>query len=265
MAGQQSCKVLVRPDDWGEVTLALTKEYGVTFAALNMANASAPGGGYAEGMVAQEGNMFRRTDCHFSLDRCADISVCATVARSPASKITVQMYRYVPRKTALLEASRDRVYLDRTHPRVCVRGKEDRSRPDLGYAWLADEEVFSFYELRAAAADLRIGKGRFSEMETARRVRGQLDTLVAAGVRHVVLSAFGCGAFRNPAPRVAAVYATELRTRAADFDVVAFAIFNAGYGHDNCASFEAAFDEWPFDDNKEATQAKPALAGYYCV
>ena len=43
------------------MTHTLTKEYGVTFAALNMANAFSPGGGYAAGLVAQEENMFHRT------------------------------------------------------------------------------------------------------------------------------------------------------------------------------------------------------------
>ena len=42
---------------------------GTLFASLNMANAYGPGGGYTHGMVAQEENMFRRTDCHFSLRR----------------------------------------------------------------------------------------------------------------------------------------------------------------------------------------------------
>ena len=51
----------------------------------------------------------------------------------------------------------------------------------------------------------------FDEEEMARRVRAQLDTLVEAGFRHVVLSAFGGGAFRNPTRPVAAVYAAELR------------------------------------------------------
>jgi hypothetical protein len=63
------CIVRVLPGDWGQVTLDMTREYGKTFACLNMANAYSPGGGYADGMVAQEENMFRRTDCHFSLER----------------------------------------------------------------------------------------------------------------------------------------------------------------------------------------------------
>ena len=64
-----ACEVLVMPGDWGEVTLALTKRYGATFACLNMANARAPGGGYTDGLASQEEDMFRRSDCHFSLVR----------------------------------------------------------------------------------------------------------------------------------------------------------------------------------------------------
>ena len=50
-------EVRVLSGDWGEVTLRLTKEHGVCFAALNMANPYVPGGGYVEGMVAQEGSV----------------------------------------------------------------------------------------------------------------------------------------------------------------------------------------------------------------
>jgi len=54
-------QVKVLPGDWGDVTLDLTRTYGVCFAVLNMANAHVPGGAYVEGAVAQEENMFRRT------------------------------------------------------------------------------------------------------------------------------------------------------------------------------------------------------------
>ncbi len=220
-------EVHVLPGDWGEVTLEMTRRFGTLFASLNMANAYAPGGGYTHGMVAQEENMFRRTDCHFSI-RLEDI------AEDEEYKVEV---------TNKLNAKDGRVYLDVEQPRVCIRGPEDRSRGDLGYPWLADEEVFPFYELRAAAVDLRSGEP-FSRKETQRRVAAQLDTLAEAGVRHAVLSAFGCGAFRNPAAQVAAVYKEELQKRAGDFDVIAFGIFNAGYGPDNFTPFQQAFADF---------------------
>jgi hypothetical protein len=226
-----ACTVRIVPGDWGEVTLALTKEYGATFAALNMANAYGPGGGYTDGMVAQEENMFRRTDCHFSLRRGVDFH--------PESEL------YLPDHTDELNAKHERVYIDAERPRVCIRGPEDRSRADLGYEYLADDDVFPFYELRAAAVDLRQPENEFSQSETVRRCVAQLETLTEAGVRHVVLSAFGCGAFYNPADRVAAAYREALTPRAANFDVVAFGIFHAGYGPNNYGPFEAEFENWP--------------------
>jgi nicotinic acid mononucleotide adenylyltransferase len=114
----------------------------------------------------------------------------------------------------------------------------------LGYPWLADDEVFPFYELRAAAVDLR-GDQAFDANEAARRVAAQLDTLVEHGVRHAVLSAFGCGSFRNPADQVACIYRQELLKRATQFDVIAFAIFDAGYGPDNFMPFTIVFGGWP--------------------
>lgn len=149
---------------------------------------------------------------------------------------------YTGEVTALLNAQGGRVYLDVERPRVCIRGAEDRREPDLGYRWLEDDEIFPFLELRAAAVDLRDGS-RFSRDETARRVAAQLETLIEKKVRHVVLSAFGCGAFRNPAAEVAAVYAEEVEKRKDKFDVVAFGIFHAGYGPNNFAPFEAAFGQ----------------------
>jgi len=218
------CDVRVLCGDWGEVTGSLVKEYGVIFAALNMANAYGPGGGYAQGMVAQEENMFRRTDCHFSLDRAK-----------------MNRYgEYVPDETALLSAAHGKVYLDTKFPRVCIRGPEDRGDSQLGYRWLPAEEFFPFYELRAAAVDLRRG-GRFDPVEMRKRIRAQFQTCIENNVRHVILSAFGCGAFLNPAADVAAIYQSELHSYSDKFDCVTFAIFHAGYGPDNFAPFKEVF------------------------
>jgi hypothetical protein len=190
-----------------------------------MANAHVPGGAYMEGAVAQEENMFRRTDCHFQIGE---------------GDCDSRLQRYQPEMTRLLTAQDGVVYLDAERPRVCIRGPEDRSRADLGYPWLAEDQVFPFFELRASAQDLRDGS-RFDPQETRRRVSAQLNTLRDHGIRHAVLGAFGCGAFRNPADRVARIYRDEIALRTADFSVIAFAIFSAGYGPDNYTPFAEVF------------------------
>lgn len=213
--------------DWGEVTAWLTARHGRCFAVLNMAHPVLPGGAYVEGAAAQEENMFRRTDCHFSIDR-------RMMLDGPE--------RYRPGMRRLLEAVDGAVYLDVERPRVCIRGPEDPAASDLGYRWLADDEIFPFYELRAAALDMS-GGGSFRERETRRRVAAQLDTLIEAGVRHAVLGAFGCGAFRNPADRVARAYRSELEARRGEFDVVAFAVLPSAHGPDNATPFARVFSD----------------------
>ena len=136
----------------------------------------------------------------------------------------------------LVSGADGRVYLD-TSPRVCIKGAEERD--GLGYGLLADGDVFPFFELRSAAVDMRgASQKSYDDAELRKRIAAQFDTCREAGVRHVVLSAFGCGAFQNPSPIVAAVYKQEVLKRKEHFDVVAFAIFHAGYGPDNFGVFK---------------------------
>ena len=104
---EEQCVIEVSQGDWGEVTHALTKKYGVTFAALNMANAFSFGGAYERGAAAQEENMFRRSDCHFH-DEGYDRS----------------RHRYSPEMHDLISGRSGQVYLDTTTPRVCIKGRE---------------------------------------------------------------------------------------------------------------------------------------------
>ena len=127
--------------------------------------------------------------------------------------------------------------------RVCIRGGENTDNEtkdqDIGYKWLAEENIFPFYELRAAAIDRRLPDETLlpfdDEMRktTRQRIEAQLHTLRAENVKHVVLSAFGCGAFENPAAEIAALYRSVISEMWKDFDVIAFAIFAPGYGPDN--------------------------------
>ncbi len=214
-------KIQVIPGDWGEVTHMLTKKYGACFAVLNMANANIPGGGYIEGMSAQEENMFRRTDCHFRID---------------SKEYNKIRNRYTQEMTELISAKHGSVYLDTKYPRVCIRGREERSKDDLGYTWLKEDEIFPFYELRAAAQDLR-GEEKFNANEARKRIVAQLDTLQANNIRYAVLGALGCGAFLNPSDKIAQIYKEEILKRIEHFDLIAFAIFSAAYGAESYTSF----------------------------
>lgn len=218
--------VSVADEDWGALAARLTRQFGVTFAVLNMANAYVPGGGYVRGAAAQEENMFRRTDCHFTIN---------------STNYDSASDRYRPVMTNILEATNGRVFLDVDSIRVCIRGAEDPGRSDLGYRWLRDDEIFGFYELRSAAVDMSEG-GEFDDLEMRRRVVAQLETLRSHGVRHAVFSAFGCGVYGNPADRVASIYRDEILRRRGDFSVLAFAIHDPGYGPRNLPPFVSALD-----------------------
>lgn len=217
-------QVLVLPGDWGAVTRELSERFGACFAVLNMANAYFPGGAYGEGAPAQEENLFRRTDCHFHVER---------------EELNEDGRTYNPGMSRLLQGLDGRVYLDTTRPRVCVRDQEVKEDANLGYAWLATDDIFPFFELRASAQDLRNGAA-FDPHRARRTIKAIFATLAAAGIKHAVLSALGCGAFRNPASEVAAIFRDELICAAGQFQVVAFAIHSPGYGHDNFTVFAEA-------------------------
>ena len=71
------------------------------------------------------------------------------------------------------------------------------------------------------------------------RVEAQFTTLIANGVRHVVLSAFGCGAFKNNPSDIAWLYKQAVERHRASFAVIDFAIFYAGHGQDNYKIFKS--------------------------
>lgn len=169
--------------------------------------------------------MFRRTDCHFYV---------------LGTDFDQKQDRYKPHMTSLLNAVNGKVYLDVERPRVCIREREIEQQHDLGYAWSSLEDVFPFFEIRAAPQDLRSG-AQFSRSECLKRIEAQLDTLRLAGKRLAVLNAFGCGNSLHPPAIVAECYAEALRAREQDFDCVAFAISYPGYGDNHATIFKEVF------------------------
>eukprot|EP00928_Gymnodinium_smaydae_P090179 TRINITY_DN7401_c0_g1_i1.p1 TRINITY_DN7401_c0_g1~~TRINITY_DN7401_c0_g1_i1.p1 ORF type:complete len:435 (+),score=54.20 TRINITY_DN7401_c0_g1_i1:180-1484(+) len=228
--------VVMHNGDWGDVTLKLTQQYGTVFAVLNAASAYCPGGGvgYMEGGHGQEEDMFRRTDCHFSIKRsdCDMLWLPDLHISSSVVKTEMGDWSYKRQMQELLIASNGVVYLDTKTPRVCIRGPPAADGTHLGYEFLPSDKTFPFYELRAAPQDLRecvpVGstawRAHFDPEAARHRIRAQLETLRRRGIRHAVLGPFGCGEHRQPAFQVAELYKEALREFCAHFDVVAFAV-----------------------------------------
>lgn len=217
-------KLIVVQGDTLDVVGICTKGYGTMFACINMANSVYPGGGYTLGCAAQEENIARRTQLHFRFNK--------TVVKDDEC--------YTPEMQDLISGKHGEVYLSEK-PLICMRGKEIFEHDDLGYEHLSDNDIFPFLELRTAALDLR--RKRRIDWEAVRenmaaRIDAQLKTLQERGIRHIVLSAFGCGAFGNDPTMVAKLYRKALLKYELSFSVVVFAIYFAGHGENNYEIFE---------------------------
>lgn len=243
-ANGEPLTVHVFQNDSLDTAKTLTAVYGKTFAVLNMANAYSLGGGYRSGSAAQEENLFRRTDLHFCFRHH---QVEAHVRPTPGGPSAV-ILQYAPWMSDLINGKNGEVYIStdeagqKLEKRVCIRESERFEDRDLGYAQLADDAVFGFYELRSAALDVSSASWQQAPADEVlddliRRVGAQLGTLKKWGIRHVVLSAFGCGAFGHDPRIVAGVYAHAIEQEAEHFDVVAFGIHYAGRGKGNYEAF----------------------------
>jgi hypothetical protein len=219
-----------------ETAQKLTKCTGECFACLNMANEDCPGGGYTKGVSAQEENLFRRTNAHFTLDE--------TVMQYYNTERGKRIY-YKRSMTELISGTTGLVYMP-PKPLICIRGREVFEQADLGYRLLKPEEIFQFYELRSAAIDrdeeewchLSADDPKLVKAMEA-RIESQFQTLITRKIRHVVLSAFGCGAFRNDPRVVAMLYRKAVEKYGHHFTVIAWAIYYAGNGESNFATFQS--------------------------
>jgi len=245
-------KIQVLDGDWGVITQQMTKRYGKMYAVLNMANEEKPGGGYEYGAPAQEENIFRRTSCHFSLDRETDMEEVKGE------------WRYTDAIQKQINGTTKECYLDTEFPRVCIKGPEVYSASKTtdekkSYTDLVESDIFPFYELRSAATKVLKARGvkgtpgspgympaksavLFQKDEMTKRIESQFQALQNKKIRHVILGAFGCGAFGNPPDQVADLYRIAIDTHKDHFDHIVFAIFTEYDGNkDNLIPFQLAF------------------------
>ena len=210
--GRERACVTVHNADFLEIARVLAAD-GSPTAVLNMANRRNPGGGVDGGAGAQEENLFRRSTLFTALYQFVDYAPQYGVPRSDAASYPIPREAggiFSPEVTVFRSAETTG-YALLAHPyRINVITVPAINAPDLverdGQLWLSDA---------MAAA-------------TARKIRAILRIGARHGQTALVLSAFGCGAFRNPPQHVAALFRDVLAEPefAGVFRRVAFAIID---------------------------------------
>lgn len=259
--GFQTCKVEVHNDDWGNTTQKFSKQSGQVYTVLNMANPRYPFGLFPCGGSAQEEDMVTRTTLALiwlylynsnNQNPTYDESMTRLInAEAPMAQ------HELARLASLTQQNNPKAHKVYFNPKsiICFRGpqlvvkndffedptyRSGHPDPGLSFQFLPKEDIFLFNEIRSAAPLLEKGKNHslFHHADAQaiyledlrRRINAQLDTCIINGVKHLVLSAFGCGEFGNPASLVAQEYTDAITERAKHFEHIVFAINDKNYG-----------------------------------
>ncbi|MCW8445569.1 DUF2263 domain-containing protein [Fluoribacter gormanii] len=277
-------RVEVGYQDWGDATFKATKENAVTYTVLNPSSDRYPGGAGLEGGSALEENIWHRSTCMLSLmdkivtlDKDTNLFVYTeegTALVQGRKKMTAKERDILKERCSIIYPEEIYKTLHSTEPRICFRGPEIMLpstmedfgasgrvvSPELSYAFLPQDSIFPFYELRSAAPE------HFAESQSTapqvlkehredirRRIAAQLDTLILAGQTHAVLGAWGCGAFKNEPELVAETYAEEIEKRAGFFQHLLFPILNTESNSNNYDVFENVLNGMKLGDTKANT------------
>lgn len=272
-------EVSVTSQDWGTACLEATRQYGQSYAVLNNASRRFPGGAFLNSYgAAQEENMWRRSDCALSLAeehvcfdaKNGDFSYDEYLSKLIAGEIIMspEEQRILAQRTGVMNPNAHRVYLSEV-PRICFRGPEClvdqhnpdevggkntiQAEPDLSFLFLAQNDIFPFYELRSAAPDFSTEIHQWDKEDPKcikkykeslqQCIAAQLDTLIHRGKKQIILGAWGCGDFNNDPHIVAKIYRDEINKRAGHFQHIVFAILNTASHHGiNYGAFKAHLD-----------------------
>ncbi|CAF2765048.1 unnamed protein product [Rotaria sp. Silwood2] len=185
---------------------------------LNMANATSPGGGYRKGDGAQEENLFRRSDYYQSLDsEVADSNRCERF--------------YCTDKCAMKPvASYASLYPMEEFGAIYTSGiTVFRQTESKGYAYM-DEPLYNVCSIAMAAyrePELRNNNTILANKYAAGTYK-KIENIFAIAHHHkhdcLVLSALGCGAFKNPPKHVASLFKAVIQKYAGFFKMICFAI-----------------------------------------
>ncbi len=189
-SGRQKVKVTVMNADCLEAA-KLLKSAGLNPAVLNMANRHRPGGGVYGGAGAQEENLFRRSNLFLSLYQFSDLADKYGIARNQSNSYP-------------LDRNTGGVY----SPHVTVfRGTEHQGYCLLKYPY--ETAVISVPAINRPDHFKVDGEYRLSrsmQESTKEKIRTILRIAGLHNHDSLVLSAFGCGAFRNPPGHMAELF-----------------------------------------------------------
>lgn len=210
--GQYPTAVSVHNADFLEIARAIATP-GSPPAVLNMASGQNPGGGVRHGSGAQEENLFRRSNTFCSLYQFVDYGQQYGIPRNTAAGYPIPRESggiYSPGVTVFRSAE-STGYALLAHPyRVNVLTVPAVNEPELvkrdGQLWLTEEMASA----------------------TLLKIRAIFRIAARQSQTDLVLSAFGCGAFRNPPHHMAQLFRQVLEEAefAGVFRRVAFAIID---------------------------------------
>jgi uncharacterized protein (TIGR02452 family) len=220
-------------------------------ALLNLANAQTPGGGYRKGAGAQEENLFRRSNYYLSLDMEFDYNKQADrfwcTANCEQKPVDIHQNIYPIEEYGAIYTSGITVF---------------RHSEDKGYAYL-EQPVYGVCAIASAAyarPELKRNDNNFLVEKYAVDTRKKIENIFAIAYHHghdcLVLSAFGCGAFKNPPNHIAMIFKSVIEQYAGYFKIIYFSIIddhNTGYQLNldgNYRPFKNILDDKNFQPSK---------------
>jgi uncharacterized protein (TIGR02452 family) len=215
---------------------------------LNMANATNPGGGYRKGDGAQEENLFRRSDYYQSLD--------LGVADNDRSERLYCTAKYDLKTTV----GPNGLYPMEDYGAIYTSGiTVFRQTESQGYAFMKDplynvcSIAMAAYRNPELSKDNKMFANKFA-VGTQKKIENVFS--IAHHHKHdcLVLSALGCGAFKNPPGHVASIFKSVILQYAGFFDKIYFAIVD---DHNTGNKINPKGNFLPFKDLLDGLIMKP--------
>ena len=216
---------------------------------LNMANAYAPGGGYRRGDGAQEENLFRRSNYYRSLDMELD-----------DGKPTARFYCASNGELKKL-AKRELIYPMDEFGAIYTSGLTVFRQPEnAGYDFM-NQPMHNVCSIAIAAyrnPKLDSNNGNRLSSKYSIHMRKKIENIFAIAHHHkhdcLILSAFGCGAFRNPPKHIATIFQSVIEQYAGFFRKICFAIID---DHNSGQELNPYGNYLPFKDLLDGLKVEP--------